>query len=232
MHLDNCLHTSTQPNLKLGPNNRRINHRYQHTSTTDTNCHTHLNTPQTHCKQVQSGGNFDIDYEVLGPKQDVVLSGFAERQGDYVFAAKEKGEYTFCFSNIQSTFAEKIIDFDITVEHEIPANNGNTGGDNKNNNNNNAGSAQSQQAKIDKAKEEMRPMEDTLSRISNSLSNFQRDQRYFRTRENRNFDTVKSTENRIFWFSLTQSGVMVLTAILQVFIIQTFFSKSSGRGRV
>lgn len=70
---------------------------------------------------MQSGGNFDIDYEVKGPLGDVRVSGHKERQGDYVFAAQQTGEFSFCFSNIMSTFTEKLIDFDITIEHELIA---------------------------------------------------------------------------------------------------------------
>lgn len=38
-----------------------------------------------------------------------------ERQGDFVFTAKETGEYRFCFDNDMSTFAEKVVDFEIAV---------------------------------------------------------------------------------------------------------------------
>lgn len=38
-----------------------------------------------------------------------------ERQGDFVFTAKEMGEYRFCFDNDMSTFAEKLVDFEIAV---------------------------------------------------------------------------------------------------------------------
>ncbi|KAJ3101008.1 hypothetical protein HDU97_001706 [Phlyctochytrium planicorne] len=170
---------------------------------------------------VQHGGAFDIDYEVLTPDSSVILSGQKERQGDYVFAAPRQGDYSFCFSNIMSTFSEKHIDFDITAEHEL-------------NNNNNAGSGTSgtDSDKAKKAKEEVKPMDDAMSRIGMALAGIMRDQRYFRTRESRDFDTVKSTEGRIFWFSVSQSLIIVLTAVAQVFVIQTFFSKSSGRGRV
>ncbi|RKO95937.1 hypothetical protein CAUPRSCDRAFT_1401, partial [Caulochytrium protostelioides] len=40
---------------------------------------------------VQSGGNFDIDYEVTNPAGGVVLDGQKERQGDFVFAARSAG---------------------------------------------------------------------------------------------------------------------------------------------
>ena len=70
--------------------------------------------------QVQSGGSFDIDYTVYGPgsqpgSEKVILEGSKDRQGDYVFTANEQGEYRFCFDNEMSTFAEKMVDFEISV---------------------------------------------------------------------------------------------------------------------
>lgn len=69
--------------------------------------------------QVQSGGSFDIDYSVVGPGEKVVLEGSKERQGDFVFTAQSVGEYRFCFDNDMSTFAEKLIDFDIAVRGDL-----------------------------------------------------------------------------------------------------------------
>jgi hypothetical protein len=68
--------------------------------------------------QVQSGGSFDVDYEVIGPNEKVVVDGQRERQGDFVFTANEPGEYRFCFNNEMSTFAEKFVDFEIAVRSE------------------------------------------------------------------------------------------------------------------
>lgn len=71
--------------------------------------------------QVQSGGSFDVDYSVVGPTDKVILDGSKERQGDFVFTANDPGEYRFCFSNEMSTFAEKMVDFEIAVCcHAIP----------------------------------------------------------------------------------------------------------------
>lgn len=64
---------------------------------------------------MQSGGSFDVDYSVIGPGGKVVLDGTKERQGDYVFTAQSVGEYRFCFNNEMSTFAEKLVDFEIAV---------------------------------------------------------------------------------------------------------------------
>lgn len=65
--------------------------------------------------QVQSGGSFDVDYTVTAPGGKIVLDGTKERQGDFVFTAQSVGEYTFCFNNEMSTFAEKMVDFEIAV---------------------------------------------------------------------------------------------------------------------
>ncbi|KAJ3044302.1 hypothetical protein HDV00_002622 [Rhizophlyctis rosea] len=164
---------------------------------------------------VQSGGNFDIDYEVLDPKNNIVLNGHKERQGDYVFSSNEAGEYTFCFSNVMSTFVEKLVDFDITVEHET-----------------HSSTLPDVSSKAKEAvKKDVESMEDTIARIQLEVHNIQRMQKHFRTRENRNFSTVKSTENRIFWFASGESVLIVATALCQVFLIQTFFNKS-GKARV
>ncbi|KAF9428885.1 hypothetical protein BGZ94_000664 [Podila epigama] len=156
---------------------------------------------------VQSGGSFDIDVEVKGPKGDL-LTLEKERQGDYVLPANEVGEYSFCFSNDMSTFAEKTIDFEIKLEHEKRA------------------------AQVD-AKErgtgpqaQAEAMEESLFRLDHQLGQIERKQKYFKTRENRNFATVVSTENRIFWFSLTESILIVVMSALQVYVVQMFFSGS------
>jgi hypothetical protein len=45
----------------------------------------------------------------------MIMKGEKERQGDFVFTANDVGEYRFCFNNEMSTFAEKIVDFEIAV---------------------------------------------------------------------------------------------------------------------
>ena len=65
--------------------------------------------------KVQSGGSFDVDYTVTGPNGKIIMENSKERQLDSVFTAKETGEYMFCFNNEMSTFAEKMVDFEIAV---------------------------------------------------------------------------------------------------------------------
>ncbi|KAL8681373.1 MAG: hypothetical protein Q9186_002516 [Xanthomendoza sp. 1 TL-2023] len=152
---------------------------------------------------VQSGGSFDVDYSVVGPNEKTILEGSKERQGDYVFTAQEQGEYRFCFNNEMSTWAEKMVDFEIAQENE------------------------SRDAKLPSKQgtspEQTSALEESILKVSRDLSTINRNQKYFRTRENRNMSTVKSTEGRIFNFSVMESALMVSMAGLQVFIVRYFF---------
>ncbi|KAF4976389.1 hypothetical protein F66182_17489 [Fusarium sp. NRRL 66182] len=132
---------------------------------------------------VQSGGSFDIDYQVTGPLDKVILDGTKERQGDFVFTAQSIGEYSFCFSNEMSTLAEKLVDFEIAVENEQKA------------------ELPSRQGA---SPEQATAVEESITKVSHLLSTISRNQKYFRTRENRNFSTVRSTERRIFNFSVIE----------------------------
>lgn len=145
----------------------------------------------------------------MGPDRKSILSGTAERQGDYVFTANKEGEYSFCFSNEMSTVAEKLIDFEILVEYEVRP-----------------------QFQKDASGKENQPklteMEETIFRLSGALTNIARTQRYFRTRENRNAATVFSTGDRLFWFFSLESLAIVSMAALQIFIIKSFFNTKKG----
>lgn len=68
---------------------------------------------------MQSGGSFDVDYTVMGPDGKVIMENSKERQLDSVFTAKATGEYRFCFNNEMSTFAEKMVDFEIAVRTSV-----------------------------------------------------------------------------------------------------------------
>lgn len=58
---------------------------------------------------VQAGGSFDVDYDVVSPSDKHIISGEKERQVDIVFTGNEVGEYSFCFENDMSSFADKTV---------------------------------------------------------------------------------------------------------------------------
>lgn len=66
---------------------------------------------------MQSGGSFDVDFEVTAPSGKIVTEGTKERQGDFVFTGNEIGDYSFCFNNEMSTVTDKFVDFEIAVSN-------------------------------------------------------------------------------------------------------------------
>src|SRR5205085_6476643 len=131
------------------------------------------------------------------------------------------GEYRFCFNNEMSTFAEKFVDFEIAVCPEIHSCQI-TNADLccKVENEQRAAALPSKQGT---SPEQTSALEESIFKLSGQLSTITRNQKYFRTRENRNFSTVRSTEQRIFNFSVIEGLMMVSMAALQVFVVRFFF---------
>ena len=132
------------------------------------------------------------------------MSETKQRQGDFVFTGQQVGDYSFCFNNEMSTFAEKMVDFEIAVENDPEH-------------------RASLPTKGGSSPEQTSQLEESILKIQGQLSTVNRMQKYFRTRENRNFSTVRSTERRIFNFSLIEVCMMVAMAGLQVLVVRVFF---------
>ncbi|KAF5345386.1 hypothetical protein D9757_003909 [Collybiopsis confluens] len=160
---------------------------------------------------VQSGGSFDIDFDVKDPNEKVMLDGQRERQGDYVFTANTVGEYSFCFENDMSTLTEKLIDFDIMVESEP---------------------RREAPAKAGQISEHTSALEESIFRLNGMLMNIKRTQKHFHTQDRRGFSIVQSTQNRLFWYAVFESLAIVGMAVFQVYILQTFFTKTGRRSKV
>ncbi|KAN0078245.1 emp24/gp25L/p24 family/GOLD domain containing protein [Tylopilus felleus] len=160
---------------------------------------------------VQAGGSFDIDFDIKDPNEKLLLDGQRERSGDYILTANTVGEYSFCFENDMSTLTDKLLDFDIMVESEP---------------------RREVAAKPGQVSDHTSPIEESIYRLNNMLMNIKRTQRHFHTRETRGFSLVKSTQNRLFWYAVCESLAVVGMAILQVYVLQTFFTKTGRRYKV
>lgn len=161
---------------------------------------------------MQTGGDFDIDFTVIDPNTRILFDGRKKRQGDYIFTGKSQGEHSFCFDNTQVSSGQKLVDFDITVENEEHR--------------------ATMPVSHPLGAEQASAMDESIFRMSTGINNILRAQKYFRTRENRNFSTVKSTENRVFWFSFFESATIVTMAAVQVYVVKAFFNNRRGGGRI
>jgi len=147
-------------------------------------------------EQVQSGGGFDIDFQVKGPGGDI-LNGKQKQQGDYVFTANTVGEYNFCFNNAWSAFAERVIDLDITSEDNhgtyLPPDTSHF------------------DSHANDRIQDITPITNSIHRIGDQLGKLSRLQSYYKTREHRNMATVDSTKSSQFWWAIWRILALSLT---------------------
>lgn len=151
---------------------------------------------------VQAGGQFDIDLRIKSPRGQVLFEESKKKQGEYSFSASETGEYEFCFSNDMSTFSEKTIEFDISVDSDVQA------------------------TLPPQVAADTENIERSVSSVEERTSTMMRLMAKYKTRNNRNESTVKSTSSRIFYFSFFELLLMVGMGLLQVTIVQLFFKGS------
>ncbi|OBA24351.1 hypothetical protein METBIDRAFT_36817 [Metschnikowia bicuspidata var. bicuspidata NRRL YB-4993] len=168
------------------------------------------NTQVSYYFAVQQGGSFDVDYSVKDPLGNELVARTKERQGDFVITAKHVGEYEFCFSNQMSTFADKVIDFEIKYDDDASS----------------AFRAQMPEQPNTQPLAHVEAMKATASQIDAQLEDLKRSLQYYKTRNNRNQATVRSTESRIYYFSILEVLLMVGMAGLQITIVQLFFKGS------
>lgn len=168
------------------------------------------NTEVSYYFAVQLGGAFDVDFSVKDPAGNVLAAKTKERQGDFVIIAKSVGEYEFCFSNEMSTFADKVIDFEIQFDGDASKQ---------------FRAAMPEQPNL-KPDAHVDAMKRTANEIDLQLEDLKRSLQYYKTRNNRNQATVRSTELRIYYFSILEVLLMVGMAALQIAIVQLFFKGS------
>jgi hypothetical protein len=63
--------------------------------------------------EVLDGGSLDIDLTIKDPQDYVIHSEQRQSSGRYTIEANQEGQHTYCFSNKLSSFAMKIVMFNI-----------------------------------------------------------------------------------------------------------------------
>ncbi|KAJ3292720.1 hypothetical protein HDU79_001114 [Rhizoclosmatium sp. JEL0117] len=165
---------------------------------------------------VQSGGNYDVDFDLSAPDGTVIVSSTSENSVDKIVAAKIPGDYKFCFYNAVATFESKVVDFDITSESDAAKSRIDA---------NPEFFTKTNPEEVKTLIEKVKPIESSVDNMRSTFDGITKDLRYFRTRENRNFATVKSTESRIFWFNIIQNCLILIVTYVQILVVQTLFSK-------
>ncbi|KAF8975739.1 p24 complex component [Entomortierella lignicola] len=115
--------------------------------------------------------------------------------------AKLSGDYKYCFSNEFSTVTEKAVTFNVFVMKPYKP--------------------EDSSSKVD-------PLEKEIRELAAGIEEVRNEQEYTLARERTHRNTAESTNSRVVWWSLFQSGILFLVCIFQVTYLKRFFEVKRG----
>ncbi len=137
--------------------------------------------------------------QITNPNEHSKYEARGDNTGSFHFTADEQGAYRFCFINTMHHAETKLIIFDIEEKKA---------------------------SKTAATRDDLTPLEQSIVRLSEALSQVQSEQRFLRQREKRHRILTDSTNRRILFWSFVQTICLILTALWQVFYIRKFFTTS------
>ncbi|KAK9899944.1 supernatant protein factor, C-terminal domain-containing protein [Cystobasidium minutum MCA 4210] len=143
--------------------------------------------------QVAAGGELDIDFWVTNPRDDFMYKLNKMDTGTYSFTAHLDGRYTYCFSNEMSSVTGKTVSFNVHGVMYVE-DDGHTA-----------------------------PIEKEIRALSAALEAVKDEQEYIVTRERLHRDTAESTNDRVKWWSIIQTVLLIAVCAWQVFYLKRFF---------
>merc|ERR1712232_1280580 len=157
---------------------------------------------------VVRGGLLDILVEVWDPAQSKIFSHmYFEGKGDNVieFVTASEGDYKICFNNQMARWTPKVVSFQLS-----PA------------------TSDSQPLAAD----DITPSAKSVDAITGLFEKVLKEQTHLKDREAVHSATLESTYIRITYFSIFESSVLILLAMVQVYFVKSWFSQPSRQGMV
>ncbi|CAO1399168.1 unnamed protein product [Diamesa serratosioi] len=151
--------------------------------------------------QVITGGQYDVDIELMSPSKEILYRQIKSQFDSHQFIAAETGTYAACFSNEFSTFSHKLIYMDFSAGEETPL------------------------PGIDEHAGVLTQMESSAQEIHKSLNAILDYQTHHRLREAQGRKRAEDLNERVLWFSVIESSALFIIAIGTVLVLRNFFSE-------
>ncbi|KAG0348818.1 p24 complex component [Podila humilis] len=147
--------------------------------------------------------NLHISYQVgegghldlTDPNDIMVEDASRSASATYNHVAKIKGKHQYCFSNAFSTITEKTVGFNVMVIKPY----------------------------VEDATHKVDPLENEIRELSYQIEDIKNEQEYTLARERTHRNTAESTNSRVVWWSLFQSGILFLVCVFQITYLKRFF---------
>ncbi|WVR07301.1 hypothetical protein IAU60_004342 [Kwoniella sp. DSM 27419] len=139
------------------------------------------------------GGHLDIDFYVLDPQGKSIHSQHKKPQGSFSLSADSAGKFTYCFSNEMSTYARKVLSFNVHGQLYL--------GD----------------------EEQIAPVEQEIRDLSAGLQLVKDEQAYLVVRERVHRNTCESTNSRVKWWAIVQTVILFGLCAWNVHYLKSWF---------
>ncbi|PVG03479.1 supernatant protein factor, C-terminal domain-containing protein [Serendipita vermifera] len=153
----------------------------------------HIHDQMTVTYQVGGGGHMDIDFWIRDPANAGLVKQYKQSTGTASITAKKDGRYEYCFSNVMSTIADKIVSFNVHGIMYVADD------------------------------ENMAPIEKEIRALAQGLQAVKDEQEYIVVRERVHRNTAESTNERVMWWSVCQSLLLFVVCAWQVYYLKSFF---------
>ncbi|KAM9327273.1 transmembrane emp24 domain-containing protein 5 [Gastrophryne carolinensis] len=159
--------------------------------------------------QVLDGAGLDVDFYLISPNGDMVLS--ESRQSDGVHTVETvDGDYQFCFDNTFSRMSEKVIFFELILDHM-----------------NEEGTEQEDWKNYvigtDILDMKLEDILETINSVKGRLGKSLQLQTLLKAFEARDRNLQESNCDRVNFWSMVNLLVMVVVSIIQVFLLKSLF---------
>uniref|UniRef100_U5EQ79 Putative emp24/gp25l/p24 family of membrane trafficking n=1 Tax=Corethrella appendiculata TaxID=1370023 RepID=U5EQ79_9DIPT len=151
--------------------------------------------------QVVTGGQYDVDVTVESPTKEVLYRQIKTQFDSHSFTAKVTGVYVACFSNEFSTFSHKLVymDFQVGDERPLPG--------------------------IEDHSTVLTQLESSSQEIHKSLNAILDFQTHHRLREAQGRKRAEDLNERVLWWSLSETIAVLVISIAQVIVLRNFFTE-------
>lgn len=160
--------------------------------------------------QVIAGAGMDVDFSVVSPQGIHLISEFRRSDGVHMVEPTEEGDYQICFDNTFSRFSEKMVFFEVILDH--PSND--AGADDEW-----AGLGEPEsilEYKLDDIKESMETVHRRLERSRQM-------QTFLRAFEARDRNLLEDNLWRVSFWSCVNLLVLLSVAFIQVYTLRRLF---------
>ncbi|KRZ08411.1 Transmembrane emp24 domain-containing protein 7 [Trichinella zimbabwensis] len=148
--------------------------------------------------QVITGGQYDVDVQIFSPDEAVMFSVARKQFDRFNWKTNTTGTFKACFSNEFSTFSHKVVymDWQVGQREDMP---------------------------VDHAKV-MSFIQISSSNMHERLKMLLERQTHIRLNAATGRKFAEDLNERVTWWSVCQTVIMVIIAVVQVMILKSFFS--------